>query len=193
MKYGYGNYDNFKNIIKEYKNKDDKIIVTYLDDSTCIKPFSKSNEEDIISTMIKQAQDRSKSSMLNDAKKERNGYIATFGACAVTSIIFFTSAFTQPELIMKIINSVSAGAVSFVTISTICVAKPLINELIDEIHELKKYNIYLSMKPKLENTTEININNLDNYSLKDLKKIKNNLENFKNSVKGPTLVKKRDL
>ena len=51
----------------------------------------------------------------------------------------------------------------------------------NEIKELKKYNIYLAVKDEIEKNKKenININNLDNYSLKDLEEIRQNLINSK--------------
>ena len=47
--------------------------------------------------------------------------------------------------------------------------------------ELKKYNIYWAVKDEIEKNKKenININNLDNYSLKDLEEIRQNLINSK--------------
>ena len=59
----------------------------------------------------------------------------------------------------------------------------------EEVSELKKYEIYLDLKKKLEENNDpnifngvknkskiLNINTLDNYSLKDIKKIRENLK-----------------
>ena len=59
----------------------------------------------------------------------------------------------------------------------------------DEIKELKKYDIYLSIREKLKNKKEqkLTINTLDNFSLNDLEEIQTNLNSTQN---GPVLTKK---
>lgn len=67
-----------------------------------------------------------------------------------------------------------------------------------EIKELEKYAIYLSIRAKLNNITDyrlfngvksqeilLNINTLDNYSLKDIRRIRNNLKNIEKNANNP--------
>lgn len=184
MKYGYGNIPKGE-LIQNYKILCDKIVITYLDGTYYEIPLTKENEDDLLNQMIKQAQDRSQSSALSKAKNERKGTnISPFFQILTFLIIEYGIVYGDDKM-LKIIVATGLGC-------GFCFAK--VNELskfkIGEVGELTKYDIYLSMREELEEYIEdpnlfngikdkpakLNINTLDDYSLKDIKTVQKNLK-----------------
>lgn len=54
MKYGYEGA-NLGELIKNYKIFNNKLIVTFLDNSICEKPLTKENEIELLNKMLEQA------------------------------------------------------------------------------------------------------------------------------------------
>ena len=57
MKYGYGDYE-LGSLIKNYKKKNNKIIITFLDGTKKEEPLTNIKEEEILNKMLKQAIER---------------------------------------------------------------------------------------------------------------------------------------
>lgn len=173
MKYGYLGV-NFNEIIKKYKKEENSITVTYLDNSTKILPNTKEQEQKIIENMIQQAYDRDKSNMLNETKslKDFCTYMG-LGMSIVTAMSCYGAAVND-----DVSNKFIFGLLAIITGSSTLVDSLLYNNSSEEIEELKKYRLFLSIMKQIEDSNEynnININTIDDYSLKDIKKIKKNL------------------
>lgn len=184
MKYGYGNTLEGE-LIQNYKISCDKIVITYLDGNFDVIPLTKENEEDLLNQMIMQAQDRSQSSALSKAKKERDR--AQLHACLeLLNVLLFGAVVVVSDSKIQKMYSIIFGCIfclRFVKHQKIGDFKA------DEVEELEKYDIYLSMREALEEyiedpnlfkginarEEELNINTLDDYSLKEIKTVQKNL------------------
>lgn len=206
MKHGYQGAE-CGELIKNYKPSNDKIIITFLDGSNYEIPLTKENENDLLNQMLEQAQKRSESSSLYDAKQKRKrALIWTMTQVGFTILDIITASTADNSKNLRIFTSVLGG----ITALTAVIYGLEYKFKNDEIKELEKYDIYLSIKSKLDNTTDLNlfngiktqekalnINTLDNYSLSDIKKIRDNLKRsekyssyFEQTGNNPTLVKK---
>ena len=184
MKNGYNNID-LAELIESYKAIDNKIIITFLDDSTYTIPLTEDNENKLLSKMLEQAQERSESSALEKAKAGRKKALRE----AVVQTGFTISTLVTASITnLKGIRIITGVLAVFLAMTAIVetLGYKIDN---DEIKELEKYDIYLSIRERLENITDpnlfngvkkaklpLNINTLDNYSLKDLQKIRDNLK-----------------
>lgn len=186
MKYGYEN-GKVEELIRNYKTDDNEMIITFLDGSKYTIPFTKEEENKILKQMLEQAKNRNESSALYDARYERKKAIhKTLTQIFCTIINGFSSHIYEEtgwEIVFRILGGVTG---IFIIIHGVDWKLKT-----DEIKELEKYDIYLSIMEKLDNTTndnlfngiknrkvKLNINTLDNYSLKDIKRIKQNLIKF---------------
>ena len=199
MKYTYDHIE-LSSIIEKYKINHDKIIVNFLDGSSYELPSNKENEEIIKRRMLKQAIARDESHALKEAKKKQiKALIWSIFQTYLTAICISNSYSNN--------GTMTATMLSY--ISGIIVVLHGIEFKIDseEIEEIEKYKIYLSIKDRLEDNIknpilyvgvnsiekELNINTLDNYSLNDIKIIKNNLlkmENYNQNNNIKVLTKK---
>lgn len=199
MKYTYDHIE-LSSIIEKYKINHDKIIVNFLDGSSYELPLNKENEEIIKRRMLKQAIARDESHALKEAKKKQiKALIWSIFQTYLTAICISNSYSNN--------GTMTATMLSY--ISGIIVVLHGIEFKIDseEIEEIEKYKIYLSIKDRLEDNIknpilyvgvnsiekELNINTLDNYSLNDIKIIKNNLlkmENYNQNDNIKVLTKK---
>ena len=205
MKYGYEGAETGE-LIQNYKTSNDKIIITFLDGSNYEIPLTQENENDLLNQMLEQAQERSESSSLYDAKKRRiKALIWTITQVGFTMLSIF-NYFNADSKGKRIFTSVISG----ITVLTVVIDGLRYKFSNDEIKELEKYDIYLSIRERLENTNDpnlfngiikqgvqLNINTLDNYSLNDIKKIRDNLKRsekyssyFNKEDNNPTLTKK---
>lgn len=190
MKYVYGNVEK-NEIIKNYKIVDNKIIVTYLDGSNL--EFDLSRENELLDIMMRQAIERN-DGVIDDLD---NIHADSSGNAILWVIITMYSS----GLAVELANRYKEFGV---LVMPIIVSIPFIfsgRKYKNLKDELIKYNIYLSMYEKLEKMEKaelfkgiktdeniLNINTLDNYSLKDIKTIKNNLEKYETN--GKVLTKK---
>ena len=199
MKYTYDHIE-LSSIIEKYKINHDKIIVNFLDGSSYELSLNKENEEIIKRRMLKQAIARDESHALKEAKKKQiKALIWSIFQTYLTAICISNSYSNN--------GTMTATMLSY--ISGIIVVLHGIEFKIDseEIEEIEKYKIYLSIKDRLEDNIknpnlyvgvnsiekELNINTLDNYSLNDIKIIKNNLlkmENYNQNDNIKVLTKK---
>lgn len=183
MKYGYEGVE-LGELIQNYKISNDKIIITFLDGSNYEMPLTEKNEKALLNQMIQQAQERRESQSLYDAKQKRDKALIRMMPLGTFIMIIIASAITDLKNTKFLI-----GALSGITAIPLVTNGLAYKYRIDEIKELEKYDIYLSIAEKLENITDpnlfngvtkqeeaFNINTLDNYSLSDIKKIRDNLK-----------------
>lgn len=177
-------------LIKEYEIVDNNLSVTYFDDTTTVLPLSEENN--VLELMLEQAIERSESSELDKTIKMKNRALLAFLSLFFCSFISTANICISESNFMKILSSISGG----ITTAFASVFAIVYKNEIDKINELKKYDIYLNIKNELdENITNsnlfagikikndnLNINTLDEFSLKDLKKISNNLRILSNET-----------
>ena len=159
------NYDNSKNneIIKGYNIVEDKIIVTFLDDSSV--EMDSSYLEKIRKLMYKQALEReqmiNKEELVYNKKKTFDWMLAQL---SLTTL--YTSSFLITDsIIAKALAIFLTGTSSILTISDGLEYK----SLKEELNELEKYSLFLKMNK--EDQKEIGIGKLDNLSLKDTRQL----------------------
>lgn len=177
MQFGYGDAD-LGTLIKEYEIiNNDEIVITFLDGSRYITPNTKENEKKILETMLDQAKERDKNIDLVSKKSDRATNFALIS-------LLFCLDITKPY------DSITLKTIGLMTKMT-----TLFYFLFKEIdrsirfEEYEKYSIYLNNKDKIESLDErvvfsgidnddleLNINTLDLYSLKELKKIRANIK-----------------
>ena len=158
-------YDNSKNneIIKGYNIVEDKIIVTFLDDSSV--EMDSSYLEKIKKLMYKQALEReqmiNKEELVYNKKKTFDWMLAQL---SLTTL--YTSSFLITDsIIAKALAIFLTGTSSILTISDGLEYK----SLKEELNELEKYSLFLKMNK--EDQKKIDIGKLDNLSLKDARRL----------------------
>jgi len=183
MKYGY-NGASERELIANYKIVDDKIVILYLDGYAEKIPYTKSNEDIIIAKMITQAEVRrdSEAERISNTNMKKaltvglGSGAVTLASLGLTQFGEYISIFFGPIALYNLIYMLQQNA---------------------NIKELKKYDIYLKIREEIEKyqnnpslynnvktrNNSLNINTLDNYSLKDLRVIKANLEQFSTKEK----------
>lgn len=182
----YKNGIDSKKFIKKYEKVEDKLIIFYLDGTSFEMPFTVENEKAILDEMLGQAISRDE--MENVSWQEKFSKTKRMLAFETAMSILATT---------NIYNlGAKAGMGKFVIgVGAVVYVLNLLYALdfrIERAHvqELDKYKIYLENKDKidtyinnpnlyygvLKKTDNLNINTLDNYSLKDLKKIRENLK-----------------
>ena len=177
MQFGYGDAD-LGTLIKEYEIiSNDEIVITFLDGSRYTTPNTKENEKKILATMLQQAKERDETIDLVSKKSDR----AT--SFALISLLFCLD-------ITKPYDSITVKTIGLMTKMT-TLFYFLFKETDRSIRfeEYEKYSIYLKNKDKIESLDEkivfagidnddleLNINTLDLYSLKELKKIRANIK-----------------
>ena len=185
MKYGYEGAD-LSELINNYKVEGDKIVVTFLDKSTFEVALTEGTEKTLLEEMLKQAYDRNTSEEMCLAQKRKRraitlgiyqsiiGISAAFFACAnYNNVQFFTIFFTGLVGIGITLNGIDYKIQK------------------SEIEELEKYDLYLNLRRKIvgvpneilfagikSDERNININNLDDFSLSDVKRINQNIKRF---------------
>jgi len=205
MKYEYEGTSK-KEIIKNYEKKEDKIIINFLDGYNCEVPLTEENESDLLKIMLDQAQDRNNITKIKELEKHKKtaliGAILTTVSTFVNGSAYFLNNSNNEEKIVNLIIGILSGVCAIYGIA----GYKAIN---DEIKDLKKYELYLSMKEYIENSNaqeylfdgiknnELNINILDSYTLKEMYQLRKNLEiyesckpYFSNNPKSITLTKK---
>lgn len=188
MKYGYDGVSNDQ-LIKNYKISDNKIVITFLDNSNYEIALTKENENNLLNTMLEQAQDRDQSSILINLQMKKKKHLIIAIVDAVCTLFNAININTYSDSYAKIWYEFLFCMTLLCTIVNSAIYK----DYDQIISELKKYNIYLSIREELEkNINEpnlfngvknqqegLNINTLDNYSLNDLIVIQKNLKRIK--------------
>ena len=176
MKYWYFS-DEEQEIIKNYSVEDDKIIITYLDNSIKIMNNTKENFDMIINLMIEQA---TQYVLLDEAfnKKDLKTYKSIFGI----GILYLSTNGLLPLCFdVKDLRNIFIAFLVSGSILTIVSAFAM-KETNNRINDIEKYKIFLQMinNNNLEKfDSNLNINTLDNYSLKDIKNIELTLKRSK--------------
>lgn len=195
MNYGYIGA-NLDKLIKEYKIQNNKLIVTFLNGKKYITDYTVENENIVISKMIEQAILRDKQGF--PLLHEYSGFYMFDNAYRLFLEIYaiivstFLCYLVKEQCDKDILRSCVYGSV---TVMTMDIVQNKIDKLKQE--EYFKYNIYLkimddinrfgkskysiSLLKGLKKEYLPSINTLDNYSLKDLKLIEENIENLKSS------------
>lgn len=186
MKYGYKGVE-LKDLIEKYEHNvsNNTIKITFLDDSSYEVPFTEENEQLILDKMLEQAKARSESEALQNAIQKRRIDFPLMMLKVSALMINSANNSGANSKESKIIYSVLEGLIAV----TIVLDGVELKFISDEIKELKKYDIYLAIKDKLEskincdtcnmtdsNLSTLNINTLDNYSLGEIKRIRDNLD-----------------
>lgn len=186
MKYGYKNIENGE-LIQNYTIDDGKIKITFLDGTYYEMPLTIENEINLLNKMFKQAEDRSQSSALEDAKKRKKRILLS-NAVGFFSVALLIS--TVSAIVLDVPYTTSALLGINAGFGMALADKGSYKHQKEEIEELEKYDIYLAMREVLEKNIAnpilyneidkqhegLNINTLDEYSLKDIKVIQNNLK-----------------
>lgn len=191
MKYAYEGADK-EEIISSYKIVGENIIVNFLDGSSIKIPLTLMGEQEVQNEMLKQAKDRNDS---DTYKRVINGGKAQLLAILLNclTILLNTTSDNTPTLKL-LLTCASACCIA------LCGKNYLDSE--KESKDIEKYDIYLKIKPRLDRLNnsnlfnggkELNINTLDNFSLEDIKQIKENLKRVEyfSRYRNSDFVKKR--
>lgn len=183
MKNGYVGA-NTGELISKYEQSGDKIIITFLDGSYYEVPLTDKNEEEIINIMLGQAEDRKNSDALQQAVARRKKAVKWIFTEAILGVITTTAMLSTDNKTHNIVAGILSG---------LCGLGVVVNGIRYEINnqeiaELQKYGMYLSMKGRLDNCTNENlfngvkskadrldINTLDQFSFADIRRIRSNL------------------
>lgn len=207
MKFGYRGAD-LGELVSHYEISDDEIEVTFLDGSKANIPFTEENETKLLEYMIEQAEERRDNSKIYnvEGKLKRESIIdLSFYLPVIAVSVYAMSRALHYDVQSRLIyETVYATACFNFGLSLYSEEK----KRYEKYSELEKYDIYLAIREKLEEADDIrvfngvkmtdnvlNINTLDNYSVKDMKKIRENLieleEDFsETSIKTKQFVKK---
>ncbi len=182
MNYAYGSKKDCE-IIKNFKIKDNQIVINFLDGSFYKVDNTDENLQKILNLMLEQAIDRNNADALNDAFRAKNSALLSSFSSLIVSFSTCTLAYNL-EGNGQIGSYVLGGIVFAISVGLGISSIPRSKE----IDELKKYRLFLSIRERLlekendlnlyngiKNKSKLNIGTLDNFSLTDLKKIRTNL------------------
>lgn len=202
MKFGYKN-DDLGSLIKEYRIVTDKstkeklLFITYLDNSTSQLPLTPQFEQNVLNKMIIQAQqrDENKEQFLGEYESKRKCGIARITVDLLMSYAYYIMSLGANDTDLKKLFLGFVGFLNGLVMADGLMTKATCNK----IQELKKYELYLSIMERLKEFSlnpslysglakkKIpNINTLDDYTLKEVKKLSlnlNKLERFNKYVK----------
>ncbi len=152
MTFGWKNA-NLNNLIKNYEILYNKIVIYYLDNTCKVLDYSKEIEEELQDKLFQQAKERQQNDTLKNIIESREKY----------------------ALLSLVLNSSHSPSYNY------------LYTFDEKIQELKKYDIYLKMKDDLaeslkEGYPSLNINTLDNFTLREIELIKSNLERKEKNV-----------
>lgn len=184
MKNGYDGAES-EELIENYEISNDKIVITFLDGSNLEVPLTEENETNLLNQMLKQAEERSRKSSIYDLKqKKKKSLIFAISQAGITMLNAATFSTTDQKE-----NATFASILGGLTATATVLYSLGYKFISDEIRELEKYDIYLSIRESLEAIDDpnifsgikkqgmpLNINTLDGYSLSDMKKIRKNLK-----------------
>lgn len=172
MKYGYQGADSGE-LIKGYSidNSNGTITIEFLDGTKFDTPVEDLNR--VKETMLQQAIERNESNELQNTKRTRTRCLRL--AC-INSTLLLNFIIINIESSYKLLDIMSSIGILTV-LATEEFSLNRYSNLTEKIKELEKYDIYLSIREKLEQLkdNELDITTIDNYSLKDLKQIRNQL------------------
>ncbi len=191
MKYGYGGYEkeydtDINKLIDNYIEFNNIIIITYLDGSTQFRPLTIENLNQIEKEMLDQITTRRDSEIFSLAKKRSKQYFIC------TLIFSFNNLISLIATFINIREKNTNTTIIQILIDLICLnyLKSNLNQFVyykKLVDELKKYDIYLDLKQYYETENKqlsIDINDVDNISTKDLKKLQKMIKfNNKSEIK----------
>lgn len=185
MKFGYEGA-NLSELIRKYKVSNQMMAINFLDDKgSFIIPYNEEVEQQIQDYMIEQAKLRKENMDLNEYNNDLSRTVSLslvgggFSIFSTVGLITAEQIFTQSYFGSLLVY---AGAITILS-SLVAIKQN------KKVKELKKYDIYLSIREQLDNICDtklyegvspkrqsLNINTLDDYSLKELKDISSNLK-----------------
>ena len=169
--------------IRKYVVKNGKINVFYLDESVDIMPYTIENEEKIQQMMILQALERKNSNIDETIATDATDFYNKLNANVLFDLAsLFGVTFTSTEELHILLNC----GIAFLAGITINNGIEYISNL-KKLEELAKYDIFLKIRLELDQYPQLldrfkklrkrlSINTIDNYSLKEIEKIRENLE-----------------
>ena len=181
------NYYESKNYILSYKLKDDQIIIKYANREKKIVPYTKEEEKRILSKMEEQA--------MNARIKDVPTFNKLLAISQPLALPIAISNFAEERNVFFAITLliVAAGAIGYPiqVINHLIKTKDIekmayfINnkKILNRTFEEEDNNINIVLRTSNEISNDITINNIDKYSLKDLKKIKKSIEEKTAKVK----------
>ena len=187
MKYEYDGKEK-KDIVENYEENNNKIVINYLDGSTQTIQLTKENLEHIKGILLKQAEERRNTDgekILADGLLYRGAQLGVSVMGLVTSILFSASTqFSAERIFFAGVSAICAINIIF-TGQKICIEQK-------EIDDIRKYNIYLNNKEdfdeykdrlelyeNVEYKKPIDINTIDEYSYEDLEQMRDNIKGIK--------------
>lgn len=163
--------------IKNYKVEGNEIIINYLDDTTERMPYTNDDEQRLQEKMLEQAKERDEQVDSDFYKKKRRKELSDVNSYVIYTMLN-TSTFFNTDLEWL---RIAAGIMVFVAGGFVTYSSIQAKQLNDKRKELEKYRLYLSMIKENQNSIapavlkcndkEVNINTLDNFSLRDIKKL----------------------
>ena len=176
---------NLNSLIKKYEINESILVVTFFDDKEVMMDLSE--EENILETLLEQAIERNENleseldKLVTMKKRARILLCVLFYGMLLDTI----TAYTTESSFNRILQCISGGLL----MGVVSVFTAIYKEIDANINELNKYDLYLKIKDELEQNFDnpylftginkkkrnLNINTLDGCSLKDLKKLRNNL------------------
>lgn len=184
MKFSYEGA-NLGEIIRKYEVSDEMIAIYLLDrKNPFVIPYNTDVEQKIQECMIEQAKKRQERMNLNEYNKQLSNAVLVSLFGGVFSV-FSTAGLMTAEQVNA--QSYFGGLLVYTSSATILSSLIALKQN-KKVKELKKYDIYLSISEQLNNVCDtrlyegisskrqnLNINTLDNYSLKELESIRDNL------------------
>lgn len=163
MKYGEGL--DLSNTIRNYEKDNNLIKINYLDGNSKKVLLTDSNEQELLETMITQAREYTSMSGM-----EKSNLILSF-CSSINSMIPIVGVLSG-EIPKDCYTMVGAFSI-FNGLMALYFGLEIPEKIKIEL-EKKKYREYIELIDKNEENIldHVNINTLDNYSLKDIKKIK---------------------
>lgn len=164
-------------IIRNYVIEGNEIVINYLDDTIVKIKYTEENEQKLQEKMLEQAKERNEKIKPDFYKEERKHDLQYVHSYAIYTMLN-TSTFIRTDVEWL---KIAAGVMVGVTGSLLIYNSIKCKQLNDKRKELEKYRIYLSMIKENKNSIapmqlkyndkEVNINTLDNFSLREVKKL----------------------
>ena len=196
MKYSYEGANNSK-LIKKYMIKHNKLIVKYFDNKTEVLLFNKEKEEEIKNIMLEQAINRDKIVNNIDNYDSFESEFLILGFEIILWLFTISNIIISSEIKNNILKIISYLVASYNAILSGYLCNNYFSK-VDKKEELIKYRKYLSMRNELKkyiNDSDLleglihkkdilNINNLDKYTLVEIKQLESNVINIKKKTLG---------
>lgn len=172
---------NEEGIIRNYVIEGNEIVINYLDDTIVKINYTEENEQKLQEKMLEQAEQRNKEVKPEFYARKRREEMSNIRTFSIYTLLN-TSTFLRADLEWI---KIAAGVMVGITGGLLTYSSIKCKQLNDKKKELEKYRIYLTMIKGYENSNaqmqlksngkEVNINTLDDFSLRDIKKLNKNL------------------